>query len=50
MEAVREDLSFMVSYLRYQTFAQNGAFEIVYNFSELPDSSWVTDGIGEILS
>lgn len=29
VEALGEGLSFMVSYLRYQTFAQNGGFEIV---------------------
>lgn len=50
VEAVREGLSFMVSFLRYPTFAQNGGFEIVYNFSGLPDSSWITDGKVELLS
>lgn len=39
----------MISYLRYQTFAQNGAFEIVQNFSGLPDSSWITHGKVEIV-
>lgn len=29
VEVLGEGLSFMVFYLRYQTFAQNGGFEIV---------------------
>lgn len=42
MEMVGEGLLFTIFYLRYQKLTGNVGLEIVYSFSSLPISSWMT--------